>query len=559
MSSPAVIGDLLRRGDSSVYVEMFSALTAGVTVRDTAGAVVYANPASLRQLRVSSLAELNARPFEEILDSLIIEDEDGDRVRQEDLPGPRMLRTGEQLDPMAVQVGDPVSGEAQWWEITATQLRDAGGSLLGVMSVSEDITAVRVAELRTRALAECGQILASSLDYAQTLRNVAKVAVLLTDYCSVDLVGDRGSLRRVAAAHRDPGRRGLVNRLGALPPAVLHTDHPVSRVLRTDVPELFDLLSEAELAALARDPEHLKLLRELAVRSMLIVPLRVPTRTIGVMTMATDVSRRRLTEDDVALAEQLGRRAAVAVENSRLHTKLTGIAETLQTGLLPAALPTIPGWEIASLYRPAASEFRVDVGGDFYELFEEDGAWFVIMGDVMGKGVTAASVTALMRHGARVAGRTEPDPVAILRRLDDALTEQPTPAMATAACMSIRGDEISISSAGHPPAVIVAPDGCLREIPSPDAMLGAFSGIRRHAQTITAGAGDLIIVYTDGVPDAPNAHERFGVQRLMTLLSSMAGATPQEALDQLEAELIEFGADSGGDDAAAIALRRTVA
>src|SRR6201999_3431948 len=134
-------------------------------------------------------------------------------------------------------------------------------------------------------------------------------------------------------------------------------------------------------------------------------------RTMGVLTMATDVSRRRLTEEDVALAEQLGRRAAVAVENSRLHTKLTGIAETLQTGLLPAELPTIPGWEIASLYRPAATEFRVDVGGDFYEIFEQDGAWVVIMGDVTGKGVTAASVTALMRHGARVAGRTEPDPV----------------------------------------------------------------------------------------------------------------------------------------------------
>jgi phosphoserine phosphatase RsbU/P len=271
------------------------------------------------------------------------------------------------------------------------------------------------------------------------------------------------------------------------------------------------------------------------------------------------VSRRRLTEDDVALAEQLGRRAAVAVENSRLHTKLTGIAETLQAGLLPAELPTIPGWEIASLYRPAATEFRVDVGGDFYELFEEDGAWFVIMGDVTGKGVTAASVTALMRHGARVAGRTEPDPAAILRRLDDALAEQPKRAMATAVCMSIRGSELSISSAGHPPAVIVTLDGGVREVPVPDAMLGAFSGVERHEQTLTTAPGDLIIVYTDGVPDAPNAHERFGVDRLMRLLSSVAGDTPQEAINQIDAELIAFGADSGGDDVAVIALRRTAA
>ena len=534
---------------------MFSALTAGVSVRDPAGAVVYANAASLGQLRVSSQAELTHRPIDEILGELIIEDGFGNRLGNEDLPGPRLL-AGEDVGFMVVQVGDPISGEVQWWQMTSSLLRDHQGTLLGVMTVTEDVSAVRTAELQTRALAESGRILASSLDYGQTLRNVADVAVLLTDYCSVDLVGERGSLRRVAAAHRDPRRRALVDRLGSLAPVVLDAEHPVSRVLRTNTPELFDPLDDAGVAAVARDPEHLELLRALDVRSMLIVPLRVPARTMGVMTMATDVSRRRLTEDDVAIAEQLGRRAAVAVENSRLHTKLTGIAETLQTGLLPAALPTIPGWEIASLYRPAATEFRVDVGGDFYEIFEQDGSWFVVMGDVTGKGVAAASVTALMRHGARVAGRTEPDPVAILRRLDEALSEQPNRAMATAVCMRISGGDIQISSAGHPPAVIVSPDGRLREVPAPDAMLGAFDGVERHEQTIAVTAGDLVVLYTDGVPDAPNAHERFGVDRLMRLLSSLAGSAPQAALDALDAELKLFGADSGGDDVAVIALRR---
>jgi serine phosphatase RsbU (regulator of sigma subunit) len=537
---------------------MFSALSVGVSVRDPTGAVVYANAASLRQLGVSSLAELAGRPLEETLDPLVIEDGFGNPLRYDELPGPRLLR-GEMVEPMVVQVGDPIGGGVQWWEMTGSVLRDSEGALLGVMTVTEDVSAVRTAELRTRALAESGRILASSLDYSQTLRNVAEVAVLLTDYCSVDLVGDRGTLRRVAAAHRDPRRRALVDRLGSLAPVALSPEHPVSRVLRTSVPELFDPLDDSDVAAVARDPEHLELLRALGVRSMVIVPLRVPARTMGVMTMATDASRQRLTEDDVALAEQLGRRAAVAVENSRLHTKLTGIAETLQTGLLPAELPTIPGWEIASLYQPAATEFRVDVGGDFYEIFEQDGAWFVIMGDVTGKGVAAASLTALLRHGARVAGRTEPDPVAILQRLDEALGEQPKRAMATAVCMRLSGSDIQISSAGHPPAVIVSPDGQLREVPSPDAMLGAFKGIERHGQALTAAAGDLIVVYTDGVPDAPNAHERFGVDRLMRLLSSVGGATPQEALDRLDAELKSFGADSGGDDVAVIALRRAVA
>jgi serine phosphatase RsbU (regulator of sigma subunit) len=145
-----------------------------------------------------------------------------------------------------------------------------------------------------------------------------------------------------------------------------------------------------------------------------------------------------------------------------------------------------------------------------------------------------------------------------LQRLDEVLAEQPKRAMATAVCMHIRDGVVRISSAGHPPAAVISPDGRLREVPAPDAMLGAFNGIDRHAQTLTVRTGDLIVVYTDGVPDAPNAHERFGVDRLMRLLSGVAGATPQEALDRLDAELKSFGADSTGDDVAVIALRRAV-
>ena len=95
--------------------------------------------------------------------------------------------------------------------------------------------------------------------------------------------------------------------------------------------------------AAAHDEHHLELLRKLGARSILIVPLRVAARAIGVLTLATDVSGRRLDRDDLELAEQLGRRAAVAVDNSRLHTTLRDVAETLQQGLLPGPVPEIPG------------------------------------------------------------------------------------------------------------------------------------------------------------------------------------------------------------------------
>jgi PAS domain S-box-containing protein len=535
---------------------MLSTLPEAVTARDPAGRIVFANHAALSMFGFDSLEDVRSRRAETVLADYILCDEHGGAVTYEDLPALKLLSGAARAEPMLVQMTSRSSGELKWLRFTSTSLQGENGARLGVMTAIEDVTAVKTAEVRMRALAESGRILASSLDYAQTLRNVAQVAVLLADYCSVDLIDERQQLRRVAAAHRDPNKHQLARELGSLAPATLPMQHPLRRVLETNESALFELMGEAEIAAVARDAEHLRLLRRLELRSMLIVPMRVPARTLGVVTLATDSSRRRLGDDDVEIAEQLGRRAAVAVENSRLHTKLTGIAETLQTSLLPAAAPVIPGWEIASLYRPAATEFRVDVGGDFYEFFEHESSWFAIVGDVTGKGVGAASVTALMRHGARVASRTQPAPAAILTRLDEALAEQPTRAMATAICMSIRAGALVISSAGHPPAIIVSPDGRLREVPAaPDPMLGAFDGVERQDHNVDVQVGELVVSYTDGVPDAPGLDERFGMERLRQALAQTCGAGPQATVDCLKEALDEFTVGSG-DDVAVLALQR---
>lgn len=540
-----------------MYAKMLSILPEAVTARDRQGRIVFANRAALDILGFDSLEQMRSLRAGSVLKEYFLRDEHGRAITYEDLPAIKLLAGAEQVQPMLAQLTSLNSGELKWLRFTSAQLQDADGAMLGVMTAIQDVTAVKTAEMRTDALAESGRILASSLDYAQTLRNVAQVAVLLADYCSVDLVDERNQLRRVAAAHRDPGKHDLARQLGSLAPATLPPAHPLHRVLGTNESALFRWMTEGDVAAVARDSEHLRLLRRLGLRSMVIVPMRVPSRTLGVMTLATDASSGRgLYHDDVEIAEQLGRRAAVAVENSRLHTKLTGIAETLQTSLLPSAPPAIPGWEIASLYRPAATEFRVDVGGDFYEFFEREGSWFAIVGDVTGKGVGAASVTALMRHGARVASRTEPEPAAILGRLDEALAGQPTRAMATAICMSISAGSLVISSAGHPPAMIVAPDGALREVPAaPDPMLGAFDDVVRQDHGVDVKVGELVIAYTDGVLDAPGTGERFGEERLRKVLADACGAGPQATVRRLEEALNAFTV-GGGDDVAVLALQR---
>ncbi len=113
------------------------------------------------------------------------------------------------------------------------------------------------------------------------------------------------------------------------------------------------------------------------------------------------------------------------------------MAHTLQQSLLPNELPDVPGWEIAALYRPAGAEQRIEVGGDFYEVFDAGTSSFALIGDVTGHGVTAATLTSLMRYGARFASRLEPQPAAILRRLDEELRQRTDAELCTALCVRI--------------------------------------------------------------------------------------------------------------------------
>ncbi len=540
-----------------MFRQLVELLAEAITIRDLSGELVYANRAALAFLGFESLQRLRARSTVAIMDEYIVEDERGRPLGHADVPSVRMLH-GDPVQPTLMRAIHRETGDLRWTLLKTTALRDADRELIGAMTVIVDVTEVKTAEIRTRVLAESGRLLASSLAYQQTLTNVANIAVpLLADFCSVDLLNDRGMLERVAAAHQDPRRRPLAAALAALPPTSLDPAHPAQRALSTGTSILHEDVTDAQLAAAVRDGEHLRLMRELAPRSLLIVPMRVPGRTIGLMSLATDRPGRRLRYDDRELAEQLARRAAVAVDHSRLHAKLASVAETLQRALLPAPLPDIPGWEIAALYHPTETELRIDVGGDFYEVFEHDGTWFAILGDIAGKGVTSASVTALMRHGARVASRTQPDPAAILARLDEALAQQPDHAMATAICLCIHEGRVVMSSAGHPPAIIIAQNGSVREAPCADPLLGAFERAERHHEDVPIGPRDMLVLYTDGVIDTAGRHDRFGIERLHRLLSGMARSSPQATLDRLDAELAAFSARrGGGDDVAALALRR---
>lgn len=541
------------RGGGLRFTQLLDAMAEAITIRSKDDEIVFANQAALAQFGVESLEQLRDRTTESTLGHHALYDEHGNPLTVDDLPSASMVHR-ENPGPLLLRAVDRRSGDVRWWRMKSLPLPDVNGELIGATTVIEDLTAVKTAETRTHVLAESGRMLASSLDYEQTLRNVTEVAVpAVADWCAVDLIDQDLRRERLMCAPSGPEAPPLAASLQWFQGERVDPTVEFGQVLRGGESILFDRVSNDQLARWASDGEALRALRDLEICSLLVVPLRVPTRIIGVMLFVT--TEARMTREDHELGEQLGRRAAIAVDNARLHARLAGIAETLERSLLPEPLPEIPGWEAASLYRPVESELRIDIGGDFFELFREDDRGFAIVGDVEGKGVTAATMTTLMRYGARFAARFEPEPAAIVRHLDEVLRRHRREATCTALCARVEADRLVVCSAGHPPALIANRSGEVREIPEPGPLLGAFADADWTQEDVPVASGETVLFYTDGVTDTLGGRGRFGRDRLRALLAEHADKPPAEVLEALDRAL-RGTPGTGHDDLAALALAR---
>jgi len=535
------------------FTGIVDALAEAVTIRDLDDRIVYANRAALDSMGFDSLAAMSESPPASIMDAYIVTGEDGRPIGMEDIPSVRLLRGG-QPGPLLMRTVDRTSGEERWRLLKASGLTDPDGRLEAAVTIIEDVTTVKQAEVRTRLLSEASEVLASSLDYQQTLHNVAWLAVpRLADWCAVDLVSSAGDRTSLAVAHSHPDKLRLAERLRALEPQTVPTDRGLGRVMATGLPELYPDVTDAMLAAGARDAEHLELLRALGMRSVMIVPLVAGGRPIGAMSLVNAESRRRFDPATLAFASQIADRAAIAVENSRLYTGQARIAATLQQSLLPKALPRIDGWALAALYRPAGE--GVEVGGDFYDVFPGPGGWLVLIGDITGKGVAAAAMTAMVRHSARIVGEETADPALILGRLDATLRGQSELSLCSLLCLLIRGAHVTISSAGHPLPLLIG-GGSVEPVGRSGPLLGAFADSQWLQTSVDLAAGESLVLYTDGVTDTVGAGNRFGDHRLREVLGGCVGCSPEDLLARLDKGLTDFQVGPQADDTAALALRR---
>lgn len=194
-------------------------------------------------------------------------------------------------------------------------------------SLERERSQLEAAARRATFLAEAGALLASSTDYASTLEGVARMAVpQIADYCIVDLLGEGGGVERLEVAAAKPTNDALAETLARHPPDP-QARHLFSTVLSTGVPQLVRRLSPAVLEAIAREPAHLEVLERIAPTSMIVVPLLARGRTLGLITLVTAESGRRLGRAELALAEELARRAAVAIDNAELYRETRAASE----------------------------------------------------------------------------------------------------------------------------------------------------------------------------------------------------------------------------------------
>ncbi|MEV2256757.1 SpoIIE family protein phosphatase [Streptomyces sp. NPDC050147] len=418
-------------------------------------------------------------------------------------------------------------------------------------------------------LVEASDLLAGTLDRDQTLALMAQMTVpTLATWCAVYTIADQSSEPYLSyVLHEDEeridGLKALLSKIA--PPDPVPT--PGARVWAAPS-------EAAHQAALRTSMRSLGLGEPLSLGSgigttlstasavggeTVVLPLVARNRVIGMLTLGKP-SDEHFRQEILELAEDLSRRAALALDNARLYSERMAISQSLQRSLLPPGLPQIPGVEVEVIYR-AAGEGN-EVGGDFYDLFPiRDGAYGFAIGDVCGTGPEAAAVTGLARHALRLLAREGFGGPAVLERLNAAILDEG----ARSRFLTLLYGELwpqedgsavlKIVCAGHPLPLRLRQDGTVEPYAEPQPLLGVMEDLELYEQTMTLDPGDVLLCVTDGVTERREGTRMLGDDGLAEVLTTCTGLTAGAVAARIMRAVERFATDAPSDDMAILAMR----
>ncbi|MGH3389236.1 MAG: PP2C family protein-serine/threonine phosphatase, partial [Actinomadura sp.] len=290
--------------------------------------------------------------------------------------------------------------------------------------------------------------------------------------------------------------------------------------------------------------------------SVLSVPIEDNEQSLGTITLTCSGENGPFDLLDLGVVQRLGRHLALVIKAARMYRRRAEVADTLQASLLPRELPAIPGLRLAARYVSATR--GVEVGGDFYDVFETPSGWGFVLGDVCGKGEEAAAVTATARHGIRLLSRWQTKPAEVLGLVNQALLSEERFVTAVLVGVTTRegGIGVTLGTAGHPPAIVVRQDGVIRVASTGGVPLGLFEDFEPGLETLELSEGDTLFLHSDGVLDACDImNERFGQERLIEVLAGNSTRPVTELLIAVEQALLDFCHGDLRDDLSILALR----
>lgn len=487
----------------------------------------------------------------------------------------QVLATGEPVLGTEIHGRMPADPEHERvFSVSAFLLRDHYGRVLGLCCTAADVTEQYRARQRLAVLNEASTHIGSTLEVMRTAQELADVTLpaMLADWVNVDLLDTllRGeepgpftgvvALRRVGNRSVHPGAPEALRQPGEVD--FYPVDSPAVRCMTTSRSIVLHVTDPPARAWLAEDPVRERLYEKKGYQWIMGVPVCARGAVLGV-TMILRCTAQPFTDAERLLAEELVARAAVCLDNARRFSRERTAALALQQSLLPRHLPEQIAVEAASRYLPAGGHSRV--GGDWYDVIPLSGARVaLVVGDVVGRGLTAAATMGRLRTAVRTLADVDLPPDELLTHLDDLVTRLATEysddrSDATdlgATCAYAVYDPVArtcvLALAGHPPPLVVAPDGSARLVRIPPGPPLGLGNLPFESAEVQLPEGSLLALYTDGLLDTRSRDVDEGLERLRAALEH-----PTPSLDALCDHVVQELLPAGHTDDAALIIART--